>query len=73
MNIINFSDLEHNLANTMNSVCDKHEPVIIKNKNRRAVMISLEDYQSLEETAYLLSSPNNAKRLINAITELKTI
>jgi antitoxin YefM len=36
------------------------------------VMMSLEDYQSLEETAYLLSSPKNAQRLLNAIAALET-
>ena len=33
-------------------------------------MLSLEDYQALEETAYLLRSPNNAKRLLDAVIEL---
>ena len=33
-------------------------------------MLSLEDYQALEETAYLLRSPNNAKRLMDAVIEL---
>jgi antitoxin YefM len=35
-------------------------------------MISLEDYQALEETAYLLRSPKNARRLLESITELET-
>jgi antitoxin YefM len=35
------------------------------------VMISLEDYQALEETAYLLRSPKNARRLLESIAELE--
>jgi antitoxin YefM len=44
------------------------DPVIITRKREQAVvMISLEDYEALEETAYLLRSPANAKRLIASI------
>lgn len=72
MNIINYSDAKNNLSKTITTVCDNHEPVIINNKNNRpVVMISLEDYQALEETAYLLSSPNNAKRLMESIAQLE--
>jgi len=35
------------------------------------VVISLEDYQALEETAYLLRSPKNARRLLESIAELE--
>ena len=55
----------------MEKVCDDHAPVIITRKNERSVvMISLEDYQALEETAYLLRSPKNARRLLESIAEL---
>jgi antitoxin YefM len=55
----------------MEQVCDDHAPVIITRKNERSVvMISLEDYQALEETAYLLRSPKNARRLLESIAEL---
>jgi len=47
--------------------------VIITRKNSEAVvMISLEDYEALNETAYLLQSPRNAKRLLESIEELET-
>ncbi len=60
-----------NLAQTIDSVCDNHEAVIITKKNDRAVvMLSLEDYQALEETSYLLRSPSNARRLLDSINEL---
>jgi antitoxin YefM len=57
----------------MDKVCDDHTPVIITRKNQRSVvMISLEDYESLEETAYLLRSPRNARRLLASIAELES-
>jgi antitoxin YefM len=56
----------------MEQVCDDHTPVIITRKNQRSVvMMSLEDYQALEETAYLLRSPKNARRLLASIAELE--
>jgi len=56
----------------MNSVCDDHNPVIITRKrNQAVVMLSLEDYESLAETAYLFRSPANAKRLNDAIDSLE--
>lgn len=52
----------------MNRVCLDRDPVIITRKrDQSVVMISLDDYESLEETAYLLRSPANAKRLIESI------
>ncbi len=55
----------------MDKVCDDHTPIIITRKNQRSVvMMSLEDYEALEETAYLLRSPRNARRLLESIAEL---
>jgi antitoxin YefM len=51
----------------MDRVCEDHEPLIItRNGKPSVVMLSLEDYNSLDETAYLLRSPANAKRLLAA-------
>lgn len=56
----------------MDQVNDDHEPVIVtRAKGRPAVIMSLEDYKSIEETAYLLRSPKNAKRLLSAVDSLK--
>ena len=72
MDAITYSAARANLASTMNRVCDDHEALIItRNGNQSVVMISLEDYSALEETAYLLRSPTNAKRLLSAIEQLK--
>jgi antitoxin YefM len=73
MDAITYSQARSNLAGTMNKVCDDHAPIIITRKNQRSVvMISLEDYESLEETAYLLRSPRNARRLLESIAELES-
>ena len=71
MNAITYTHARSHLAETMEKVCDDHAPVIItRKKERSVVMISLEDYQALEETAYLLRSPKNARRLLESIAEL---
>jgi antitoxin YefM len=72
MDAMSYTSARKNLAQTMERVCEDHAPVVITRKGEGAVvMMSLEDYQSLEETAYLLRSPKNAQRLLNAITELE--
>lgn len=71
MDAITYTKVRANLAQTIDLVCENHEPVIITKKNDRSVvMLSLEDYQALEETSYLLRSPKNARRLLDAINEL---
>jgi antitoxin YefM len=71
MNAITYTSARENLASTMDRVCRDHDPVIItRNRDQAVVMLSLEDYEALQETAYLLRSPANAKRLMDAIEEL---
>lgn len=73
MNAITYTTARANLASTMDRICNDHDAVIItRNGEQSVVMLSLEDYQALEETAYLLRTPNNAKRLITATEKLKT-
>jgi len=73
MNAVTYSQARSELAKTMDKVCDDHSPIIITRKSQRSVvMISLEDYQALEETAYLLRSPKNARRLLESIAELES-
>ncbi|HSU82725.1 MAG TPA: type II toxin-antitoxin system prevent-host-death family antitoxin [Thermoanaerobaculia bacterium] len=72
MDSISYTKARAQLAKTMNDVCENHEPVIItRSGDDSVVMLSLEDYKSLEETAYLLRSPKNARRLVEAIAELE--
>jgi len=72
MRALSYTAVRNNLAETMKKVCEDHDPVIITRKDSGAVvMISLEDYEALNETAYLLQSPKNAKRLLESIKELE--
>ncbi len=71
MDAITYSAARANLANTMDRVCQDHEPLIITRSGQQSVvMLSLDDYKSLEETAYLLRSPENARRLLLATDAL---
>lgn len=71
MDAITYSTARANLASIMNRVCNDHEALIItRNGEQSVVMLSLEDYKALEETAYLLRNPANAKRLLSAVTRL---
>lgn len=73
MDAISYTTARANLAKTMEKVCNDHAPVIITRKSEApVVMVSLEDYQSMEETAYLLRSPANARHLLESISELET-
>lgn len=68
MKAITYTAARESLAATMDRVCADRDPVVITRKRDQAVvMLSLEDYESLEETAYLLRSPANARRLLDAI------
>lgn len=72
MATITYSDARTRLAATMKKVCEDHEPVIItRQKEESVVMLSLEDFRALEETAYLLRVPKNARRLLESIAELE--
>ena len=71
MDAITYSSARANLASTMDRVCSDHEPLIItRNGQQAVVMLSLENYKALEETAYLLRSPANARRLLSSIAQL---
>ena len=71
MRAISYSAARADLAQTMKKVCEDHDTLIITRKNNEAVvMMSLEDYEALKETAYLMQSPANAKRLMESIEEI---
>jgi antitoxin YefM len=56
----------------MQRVCLDREPIVITRQNADSVvMISLEDYEALQETAYLLRSPVNAARLTRSIADIE--
>jgi antitoxin YefM len=72
MKSITYTEARENLANTINRVCEDNAPVIITRKrDQSVVMLSLSEYESLEETAHLLRSPANAKRLLDSLDSIK--
>jgi antitoxin YefM len=71
MDAITYTTVRANLASAMDRVCNDHETLIItRNGEQSVVMLSLEDYKALEETAYLLRTPKNARRLLAAAAQL---
>ena len=72
MKTLSSTELRANLSAVMDQVNDDHEPVIVtRAKGRPVVMVSLEDYAAMDETAYLLASPENARRLRESIRQLE--
>ncbi len=72
MRTISYSEARQNLSATMLKTVEDRAPILITRQNGEAcVLMSLEEYNSLEETAYLLRSPANAKRLMNSIESLR--
>ena len=72
MKSITYTAAREKLAATMDQVCEDRAPVIITRKRDQAVvMLSLEDYNALEETAYLMRSPANARRLLASIRSME--
>ncbi len=71
MTAISYTAARSKLAKTMEKVCEDHDPVIITRQNAKSVvMLSLEDYEALCETNYLLQNPTNARRLSDSIEQL---
>jgi len=63
-----YSALRSNLKQELDAVCADHEPLRVERKNGEAVVVVSEaDFAALEETAYLLRSPENARRLLSAL------
>lgn len=72
MKVVTYSHLRANLAKIMDQAADDHDPVVITRANgKTAVLMSLDDFGSYEETRYLNASPANAEALNEAIAELK--
>jgi antitoxin YefM len=72
MNAITYTEARETLAETIRRVCQDHDPIIITRKREDSVvMIALDDFESLTETAYLLRSPRNTRRLLDSLKELE--
>ena len=73
MRTLSYSESRARYAETLNAVVDDREEVVITRAGRESVvMVSLEDYESLKESAYLLRSPENARRLTASIERLES-
>ena len=73
MRTMTYSESRAKYAETLNSVVeDREEVVITRAGHEPVVIVSLDDYESLKETAYLLRSPENARRLLASINRLES-
>ena len=74
MNILTFSEARANLKTVMDDVCKDHSPSVVTRVNgEHVVMLSLADFNSMEETMFLLGSANNAIRLMESIAQLRQV
>ena len=72
MKVVTEQEARNQLSELADATWDNHDVVVIAREGGRStVMLSLEDYESLNETAYLLRSPANADRLTQSLTDTK--
>ena len=74
MQVVSLSEFRKDMKHIMDRMKDRHEPLLITRKNGHVVMMSQEDYgaySALEETAYILSSPKNAQRVLASLAQLR--
>jgi len=72
MQAVGYSQARNNLRSLIDNVCQNYDEVIITTKNNQsAVLLSKDEYDSMKETLYLLSSKNNRDRLLDAIDEIE--
>jgi antitoxin YefM len=70
MSYVSYSELRQNLKKHLDSVCVSRAPLVVTRRSGEpVVMLSLAEYESLEETLHLLRSPVNAERLLRSIRE----
>ena len=70
MDHVSYTELRQNLKKHLDKVCDDRAPLVVTRRNAEPVVVlSLADYESLEETLYLLSDPANAQHLRQSIAE----
>ena len=70
MDVLTYSETRANLKSVMDRVVDDHVPVVVaRRRTRSVVMVSLEDWNSIEATMHLLSTPANAKALRESIAQ----
>ncbi len=73
MDTVSYTSFRTNLAKMLDKVSRNHKPIMVTRQNGKpAIVMSVEDFSSYEETAYLMASPKNAKRLNEAISQIET-
>ncbi len=73
MDTLSYSVFRRRLNSAFDKVNNDHVPILITRQNGKpAVLISLDDFKSYEETAYLMASPKNAARLNQAIADIES-
>ncbi|OZI49105.1 type II toxin-antitoxin system Phd/YefM family antitoxin [Bordetella genomosp. 5] len=73
MNVLTFSEARASFKQTLDAVCTDHEPTIItRQRGDHVVLLSLDDYNSMQETLHLLGSTANAERLRRSLAEFKS-
>ncbi|GHT93671.1 hypothetical protein FACS1894116_06190 [Betaproteobacteria bacterium] len=73
MRTVSYSDARQNFSGTMNSVIEDRAPILItRQRGGNCVLVSQDDYEAMEKTAYLLRSPANARRLLQSIERIRS-
>jgi len=71
MEIVNYSEARNNLKAIMDRAVNDHVPIAIsRQRGKPVVIVDLDDWNAMNETRYLMSTPNNAKSLMESIAEL---
>ena len=72
MRTLNYTAARKNLASAIDDVVNDHTPLVItKGSDKAVVMMSLDDWNAWQETMYLLRSPANAERLLQATRDFE--
>ncbi|HXD79410.1 MAG TPA: type II toxin-antitoxin system prevent-host-death family antitoxin [Puia sp.] len=73
MQIVNYTAFRQNLAGNLNLVSDNNEIVVVSSsKGKNVVVMSLEDFNAIQETLHVISTPANQKRLDEALHEMRS-
>ncbi len=72
MEVVNYTEFRKNLTKNLNKVNEDKEMVVVsRSKGKNVVVMSLEEYNSINETLHLINSNANRKRLDKAIEEME--
>ncbi len=73
MHVLSYTHVRQNLKRVMDEVCEKKAPIIVRRQNASSVVVmSLDEYNAMEETLHLLRSSRNARRLLRAVANAES-